>query len=84
MSSELSSDSESFIAKEIALGAFQSRDAALEAGIALLKKQRELIRKLDESHRQLEAGEFVDFDEDGLRQFFNELKVRATSRRAPA
>jgi Arc/MetJ-type ribon-helix-helix transcriptional regulator len=84
MSAGLSPDSESFIASEIALGAFESRDDAIEAGIALLKKRRELIEKLDEGHRQLEAGEYVEFDEDGLRQFFAGLKERATSKRASA
>lgn len=84
MSSELSPDTESFIASEIALGVFQTRDDALEAGITLLKKRRELIEKLDEGHRQLENGEYVEFDEDGLRLFFDGLKERATSRRAKA
>jgi Arc/MetJ-type ribon-helix-helix transcriptional regulator len=84
MSSELSPDIESFIAREIALGAFQTRDDALEAGITLLRKRRELIEKLDEGHRQLEAGEYVEFDEDGLRKFFDGLKERAMSRRAQA
>lgn len=84
MSSELSPDTESFIASEIALGVYPSRHDAIEAGIALLKKRRELLEKLDEGQRQLDAGEYVDFDEDGLRLFFEGLKERARSRRAKA
>ena len=84
MSSELSPDTESFIASEIALGTFQLRGDAIEAGVALLRKRRELLEKLDEGQRQLDAGEYVDFDEDGLRLFFEGLKERARSRQAKA
>jgi Arc/MetJ-type ribon-helix-helix transcriptional regulator len=77
MSSELSPDTESFIASEVALGAYGSREAALEAGVALLKKRRRLLERIDESRRQLDEGEYVEFDEEGLRQFFEGLKERA-------
>jgi len=84
MSNELSADSESFIAGEVELGAYPSRQDALEAGVALLKKRRELLEKLDEGQRQLDNGEYVDFDEEGLRQFFEGLKERARAGRAKA
>jgi Arc/MetJ-type ribon-helix-helix transcriptional regulator len=84
MSSELSPDTESFIASEVALGAYGSREAALEAGVSLLRKRKELLEKLDEGQRQLEAGEYVEFDEEGLRKFFDGLKERARSRAARA
>jgi Arc/MetJ-type ribon-helix-helix transcriptional regulator len=77
MSNELSSDSESFIAGEIALGAFRSRGDAIEAGIELLRKRRQLMDRIAESRRQLDEGEYVEFDEEGLRQFFEGLKERA-------
>ena len=80
MASDLSPDTESFIQQEIAVGAFQSRQDALEAGVALLRKRKALLEKLDEGHRQLDAGEFVDFDEEGLRQLFEGLKERTRSR----
>ncbi|MGD9636926.1 MAG: hypothetical protein AB7G28_11730 [Pirellulales bacterium] len=82
MSNELSPDTESFIANEVALGVYPSRQDALEAGIALLKRRSELLEKLDEGQRQLDTGEYVDFDEDGLREFFDGLKERARSRSA--
>ncbi len=84
MSSELSPDTESFIAGEIALGAYPSRQDALEAGVTLLRKRRELLEKLDEGQRQLDAGEYVDFDEDGLLLFFEGLKERARTHTAKA
>jgi Arc/MetJ-type ribon-helix-helix transcriptional regulator len=80
MASDLSPDTESFIQQEIAVGAYPSRQDALEAGVALLRKRKALLEKLDEGRRQLDAGEYVDFDEEGLHQFFEGLKERARSR----
>ena len=51
MATELTPDNESFIQHEVALGAFQTREDAIEAGVALLKKRRELIDRLAESRR---------------------------------
>jgi Arc/MetJ-type ribon-helix-helix transcriptional regulator len=80
MASDLSPDTESFIQQEIAVGAFQSRQDALEAGVALLRKRKALLEKLDEGRRQLDAGEFVEFDEEGLREYFDRLKDRTRAR----
>ena len=77
---DLSSESETFIAGEIALGTYRSRGDALEAAISLLRKRKELLERLDEGRRQLDAGNFVDFDEAGLRQFFDGLKEHAHKR----
>lgn len=80
MASELSSDTESFIQQEIALGAFQSREDAIEAGIAMLKGRRELMNRLAESRRQLDEGESFEYDNEGLRQLFEELIARAENK----
>jgi hypothetical protein len=79
MASDLSPDTESFIQREIALGAFQSREDALEAGIAMLKRRRELMDRLAESRRQLDEGECFEYDENGLRELFEQLIARAES-----
>jgi Arc/MetJ-type ribon-helix-helix transcriptional regulator len=84
MLGDLSPSTESFIQQEIALGEFQSREDALEAGVSLLRKRRELLDKLDEGQRQLDAGQYVEFDEEGLRLFFEGLKDRARTRQAKA
>lgn len=76
--SALSQDSESFIQHEIAIGTYRDRSGALEAAVALLRKQKTILDKLDEGRRQLDAGEFVEFDRDELRQFFESLKKRAS------
>jgi Arc/MetJ-type ribon-helix-helix transcriptional regulator len=77
MSAELSPDTESFIQEEIALGTFHSRQDALEAGVALLRSRRELMNRLAESRRQLDEGEYVEYDDEGLRQCFEQLIARA-------
>jgi Arc/MetJ-type ribon-helix-helix transcriptional regulator len=82
MPSDLSPDTESFIQQEIALGTFPSREQALEAGVALLRRRRELINRLTESRRQLDEGEYVEYDEEGLRQLFEKLIVRAEGKSA--
>ncbi|MCC7475405.1 MAG: hypothetical protein IT425_08420 [Pirellulales bacterium] len=73
MAHELSQESETFLEREVSLGIYPSRTDALEAGVELLRRRRVLIDRLDESRRQLDAGEFTEFDEDGLRQFFQQL-----------
>jgi Arc/MetJ-type ribon-helix-helix transcriptional regulator len=77
MANDLSPDTESFIQQEIAVGTFHSRADALEAGMAMLKKRREFMDRLAESRRQLDAGEFFDYDQEGLRQMFEQLIARA-------
>jgi Arc/MetJ-type ribon-helix-helix transcriptional regulator len=79
MSSSLSNDSEAFIADAIARGAYRTREEVLEAGVERLRRPDPLIERLKEGRRQLDEGEFVDFDEAGLRQFFEQLKERARS-----
>jgi Arc/MetJ-type ribon-helix-helix transcriptional regulator len=77
MASDLSPDTESFIQQEVAVGAFQSREDALEAGVTLLRQRRELMNRLAESHRQLDEGECFEYDQEGLRQLFEQLIARA-------
>jgi hypothetical protein len=43
-----------------------------------LRRHEQLIAKLKEGRRQLDEGEYVEFDEAGLREFFEGLKQRAT------
>lgn len=76
----LSNESESFIQHEVALGVYRDRTDAIEAGVEMLRKRRALLERLDEGRRQLDEGEYVEFDSDGLRQFFETLKERTRER----
>jgi Arc/MetJ-type ribon-helix-helix transcriptional regulator len=79
MSSDLplSPDREIFIQQQVSTGVFKDRVDALEAGIDLLRQRQALIERLNESRRQLDNGEYLEFDDEGLRQFFAGLKQRA-------
>jgi Arc/MetJ-type ribon-helix-helix transcriptional regulator len=85
LANEPSSDSESFIEQQVALGIHRDRTDAIEAGVELLRQHKSLLDQLDEGRRQLDAGEgeYVEFDQEGLRQFFESLKYRV-GRRAKA
>jgi Arc/MetJ-type ribon-helix-helix transcriptional regulator len=80
MSTQLSNDSESFIQQQIQLGVYRDRADALEAGVELLRQHKALLDRLDEGRRQLDNGEYVEFDQDGLHEFFEGLKERARRR----
>jgi Arc/MetJ-type ribon-helix-helix transcriptional regulator len=80
MASDLSPETESFLAQQVAVGTYQSRADAIEAGVELLRRRQELLDRLDESRRQLDEGDYVEFDQEGLRQYFEELKQRARNR----
>ena len=80
MSSDLSPSSEAFLLHAVARGDFPSRSDALEAAVDLLRRQQ-IVDKLAEGRRQLDEGEYVEFDEAGLREFFDTLLGRAARRK---
>jgi len=77
MSTTLSNDNEAYIVDAIARGAFGTRDEVIDAGVDMLRKHELLVARLNEGRRQLDEGEYVEFDEPGLKQFFEQLKERA-------
>ncbi len=74
MSTDLSHDSEAFLSDAASRGIYPSRTEALEAAVDLLRPRQSLVARLAESRRQLEECEYVEFDDEGLRQFFDQLK----------
>jgi len=78
--SSLSQDSETFIAQQVSTGVFKNRADVLEAGVDLLRQRQALIDRLIESRRQLDEGEFQEFDDEGLDGFFELLIRRAEGR----
>ena len=80
MTTVLSPENEQFIEQEIAKGAYCDLLEAVNAGLDLLRKRKQLIARLEASRRQLDSGEFTDFDGPGLHALFSDLKNRATSK----
>ena len=80
MSQSLSPENEAYVDGQVASGVFASRDEVIDAGVALLRKREALVRRLQESRRQLDNGEFADYDDDSLAARFDELKAKAAAR----
>ena len=79
MSTDLSPENEKFIEAKVAQGAYGSREEALDAGVEMLRKHGQLVDRLTESRRQLDAGESTDYDDESLAVRFDELKGRVRS-----
>lgn len=77
MSTEISPENEQFIEKQIASGTFRTRSDVLDAGVELLRMRNELLDRIDEGRRQLDSGQYTEYDEQTLQRRFEELKARA-------
>lgn len=73
MSLELTPDNAQFVNDQVAAGLFASDDAAVNAAVELLKRQAWLRAKLQHSIDQLERGEYIELDDEGLDRYFAEL-----------
>ena len=73
----VSRENEQFIEQEIVEGRFRDRTEVIDAGIGLLRQQKVLVDRLANSRQQLDNGECVELDAQGLRQLFNEPKGRS-------
>lgn len=69
MSSDLSPQSEQYLADAVQRGVFPSRGAALERAVNLLRQREQLIRDVNEGIEAIERGEYGPLD-------FDELKAR--------
>lgn len=84
MATDLSPENEQFIADKVAQGTYRSREEALDAGIELLRKRDRLVDRLTESRRQLDDGEYTDYDDESLAVRFEELQRRVRSQEGDA
>jgi putative addiction module CopG family antidote len=76
MNAQLTSENEQFIQEQIAAGRYVSPDEVVNAGLEMLRKRQALLSFIDEGRRQLDEGEYTEYDEDGLRRRFEELQER--------
>ena len=82
MATDISPENERFIEQEIQAGVFRTKSDALDAGIALLRRRKELLARIDEGRGQLDEGDFRDYDEQSLASRFSELReLRESPRR---
>lgn len=71
----LSAENEEFIENAIAQGRFQSRTDALNAGVEALRREA-LMKRIEESRRQLDNGECTTYDDQALEKRLSELHDR--------
>ena len=76
MSTDLSAENEQYIAAAIARGDFHSRSEVLNTGIDLLRRRDEFVADIEAGTRQLQTGEYREYDRDELRQLFHRIKAR--------
>ena len=77
---QLSHENERFIEKQIANGSYSDRTEVLNDAVALLQQRQLTLAKIDEGTRQLQDGEYTEYDDDSLRERFQQLKDRARKR----
>lgn len=74
-------DLNEFVRLEIESGRFGSEQDVVTEGIRLLKarqrKREQLQNDIAAAVKQIENGEYVEYDDDSLRDFFEELKQDA-------
>ena len=59
---------------------FPDRGRALDEAVGLLKKRLDLLQHLDEGTRQLAGGDYTEYDEKGLREFFDDVQREGRER----
>lgn len=71
-----------FVHRAIASGRFESERAMLGAALQLLQEQEDLRQAVQNGFDQIERGECIEFDEEGLDEYFEGLVQRAERRAA--
>ncbi|MBU4272245.1 MAG: type II toxin-antitoxin system ParD family antitoxin [Planctomycetes bacterium] len=73
-----------FVEEQVASGHYRSEQDLLVSAVRVLRSVQDRQRQFREDVRlgmeQLERGEFNEYDEDGLRKRFEELKQQAVDR----
>ena len=80
MSTDLSPENEQFLQQVVAAGVFPDRGQALDEAVGLLRRRQELLAHIEESTQQLRSGDFLEFDQEGMRRFFNEVQTEGLAR----
>jgi Arc/MetJ-type ribon-helix-helix transcriptional regulator len=73
----LTAENADFLRDQVAAGEFGNDSEAMNAAVALLRRRAALKAKLRRSAEQLENGDYIDLDDEGLDRFFDELFTKA-------
>lgn len=75
MSINLSPEVNQLIAQELALGNYNTQEELLTEAVQLLSQRNALRGQIAAGTRQLEEGQYTDYDSESLRQRFDDLKA---------
>ena len=78
MSLQISAENEQFLQQQVETGFFVTKEEALNAAIDLLKRSGSLRAQIDRGTSQLESGDFLEFDENSLDGYFDQLLAVAS------
>ena len=76
----LSAENEVFISQLIQRGTYQTMGDVINAGVGLLRQRQAFLDDIAEGFRQLDEGEYTEYDQEGLRQRFDQLQERLAIR----
>jgi len=68
MRSGISPENEALLQRRVALG--KTRGQVIDQGLTLLRSRQKLLPRLDEGRRQLDEGEYTEYDDRELDAFF--------------
>ena len=75
MSTNLSPELNQLIAQEFALGHYRSEEELLTEALHLLRQRNALRTQIAEGTQQLATDQYTDYDQQSLRQRFDDLKA---------
>jgi hypothetical protein len=70
----LTPENEQFVQEQLDLGAYRAPEQVINAGLDTLRRRQAVKDRLARSARQLETGDYAEFDQAGLRQWFEEVE----------
>ena len=80
----LSPELQQLVEQSLASGNYGSRDELLMEAVRLLarrdQQREELRRQIQIGRDQIDRGEYTEYDDEGLRERFKQLKERARQR----
>jgi antitoxin ParD1/3/4 len=79
MTVEIPASFQAFVRTAVASGQFQSEEQMVEEALRLLsqrdRRREEFRRQVQIGTDQLQRGEYTDFDDESLDEFFEQIKV---------
>lgn len=76
----LSAENEAFISQLIKRGTYQTPGDVINAGVGLLRQRQAFLDEIAEGFRQLDEGEYNEYDQEGMRRRFDQLQERLALR----